>query len=69
MGSHWSPEETPKATAIDNAYEEGPKSNDTPPPLNYSISGPSERDQGEPHTPFEPLKGSADFVVRTGVVS
>ena len=64
LGPNWPSEATLKASVIKYANEEGPKSiNDLPPPLKFSIWGPSVRGkQGEPHRPMIPLTGSADFL-------
>ena len=61
LGPNWPSEATSKASVIKYANEEGSRSINNPPPLKFSIWGPSVRGkQGEPHRPMLPLTGSAD---------
>ena len=64
LSRNWASEATSKASVIEYANQEGSESFGNPPPLKFSILGPSVRGkQGEPHRPMLPLTGSADLPI------
>ena len=61
LGPNRSLQATSKASVIKYANQEGSRSINNPPPLKFSVLGPSVRGkQGEPHRPSVPLTGLAD---------